>query len=162
MILSSIESKRGQTLGRISLIERLFGTRSRDSGSTGLVEDHREEIRLAELIETHADSVPYTPLHDRMMRVSRETRLHAEMLAEHVIARGGSLLTVEHTVTPSNMQNLVTDVQADLEAIHRRRARYVSIRKHVPVELRDTIRQFIDDKDRHRADLRDVYVRLVR
>jgi hypothetical protein len=142
-------------------LSRLFGSGSRNLTAAELAEDHRNETLLAESLARHAVIVPYAALRERMQRISEETRLSADALATAIHTSGGRLLDID-SPAPSSADGLIEGVQSDLETISLHRARYMSLLRRVEPSLQLTIRQMIDQKERHRFDLRDVYVRLVR
>ena len=152
----TIEAGRGA-----GFLGRLFGSGSRSLTAAELAEDHRNETLLAESLARHAVIVPYAALRERIQLISEETRLSADALATLILASGGSLLDVESRASRSS-DGLIEGVQSDLETIGLHRARYISLLRRVEPSLQPTIRRMIDQKERHRFDLRDVYVRLVR
>lgn len=155
------ESERDTGSHATGFLDRLFGSGSRRLTAAELAEDHRNELLLAGSLARHAEIVPYPALKERMHRISEETRLGADTLATSILASDGSLLDVASPPRPSD-EGLIQGIQSDLETIDLHRARYMALLRSVEPSLQSTIRRMIDQKVRHRIDLRDVYVRLVR
>lgn len=128
-----------------------------------LQQDYREERRLATQLRAHAALMPSDPFREALGQIAADTDRHAQLLAEHLQALGGSVPTDSSgdTAEVPPMSSIWRLIAADLAAIGAISQRYHEQLGWIAVPQTQRLLQDLRAaKHRHRQRLSDLLARI--
>jgi bacterioferritin len=130
-----------------------------------LNENYSKEVAIAKMMDEHAEMIPFDFLKERLKRVAEEERKHAEMLRQKIAELGGSVnptpkvfeIKTDSIHNEKGFRKLIADLEFDKEIYED----YISqINKIENDDVKNLLRQIVDDELKHKDVLMDLVMRL--